>query len=87
MAGMGTMKWDGTISKEGSGFNGVRKTIFVHLCFSTSSTKPGIQWAFQKYLLSKRGIFKTELFSRNSKNDQRDQNTPHQGEIESWTKV
>lgn len=66
---------------------GVRKTIFVHLCFSTSSTKPGIQWAFQKYLLSKRGIFKTELFSRNSKNDQRDQNTPHQGEIENWTKV
>ena len=42
------------------GMRGVRKTVFVHPCFSTSSTKPGTQWLFQKYLFSKNGTFKNE---------------------------
>lgn len=65
----------------------VRKTVFIHPCFSTSSTKPGTQCIFQKYLLSKRGILKSELFSRNCKNDQHDQNKPDKREMERWTKV
>ena len=49
--------WAGTYcgrSPVTEGLHGVKKTVFVYPCLSNSSTKPGTQWVFQKYLLSEK---------------------------------